>query len=396
MLIHRNIQPILQEIAHQFPVIGLLGPRQSGKTTLAKETFPHHTYISLEDLDVRARAQEDPRTFLASYANPQGLILDEIQHVPTLLSYIQTQVDQTRVPGYFILTGSQNILVSEAVSQTLAGRIAVFTLLPLSISELNADGLLPLSIEDLIFRGSYPGLYAYQIDRHIWYASYTLTYLERNLRQVIMVKDLTTFHRFLKLCAARIGQLLNVSSLATDCGIKLKTAQEWLSILQASYIIFLLSPHYKNFNKRLVKTHKLYFYDTGLACSLLGIETADQLQNHYLRGGLVESLVISNFYKATYNCGELPSIYFWRDNHGHEVDCLIERGERLIPIEIKAGKTVTTDYFSGITYWLSLAGTDPNDAYVVYTGLENQKSKQGQAVSWKDAEGIVSKDLLTL
>lgn len=388
MIINRTIRLVLERIAHQFPVIALIGPRQSGKTTIAQLVFSKHTYISLEDLDIRAQAQKDPREFLEFYKNPYGLILDEIQNVPTLLSYIQTQVDKSRIPGYFILTGSQNYLVTQQLSQSLAGRVAIFTLLPLSISELKLGGLLPNTIEELVYKGSYPGLYVQPIDLPIWYSSYILTYLERDVRQLTSIKDLTTFQLFLKLCAGRTGQLLNLSSLANDCGINLKTAQGWLSLLQATYIVFLLQPHYKNFNKRLIKTPKLYFYDTGLVCSLLGITSSEQLKTHYLRGSLVECLIISNFFKESFNIGRIPQIYFWRDNHGHEVDCLLEQGERLIPIEIKAGRTVSSDYFSELVYWSKLANIDPSLGYIVYAGLAGQRSKHGQVVPWKDAHTI--------
>ncbi|WP_202943302.1 ATP-binding protein [Candidatus Amoebophilus asiaticus] len=248
---------------------------------------------------------------------------------------------------------------------------------------------MPESIEELVYKGCYPGLYAHNLDLSIWYSSYTLTYLERDVRQVATIKDLPTFQLFLKLCAGRVGQLLNVSSLASDCGINMKAAQGWLSLLQASYIIFLLQPHYKNFNKRLVKTPKLYFYDTGLACSLLGITSVDQLRTHYMRGSLVESLIIANFFKGYYNSAQIPRLYFWRDNYSHEVDCLIEQADILIPVEIKSGRTVASDYFSELTYWSKLSGSDPADNYLVYAVTEGQKRKNGQVLSWKDSDAII-------
>lgn len=388
LMITRNMTLILKKVAEQLPVVALLGPRQSGKTTLAQTTFSKHKYISLEDLDIRAQATNDPREFLEFHRNEHGIILDEIQNVPGLLSYIQTIVDKEEQVGYFILTGSQNFLINQTITQTLAGRIAILTLLPLSIFELKENNLLPQTIEELVYKGSYPRLYAREIMLSVWYSSYILTYIERDVRQVATIADLTVFQLFLKLCAGRIGQLLNVSSLANDCGIPLRTAQAWLSLLQASYIIFLLQPHYKNYSKRLVKTSKLYFYDTGLACSLLDIESAEQLRSHYLRGNLVECLLISDLFKQNYNRARIPHIYFWRDNHGHEIDCLVEYGTSLTPIEIKAGRTVTADYFTGLNYWNALSQNDPRNGFVLYAGPEGQISNQAQVLSWRDIERI--------
>lgn len=388
MIIKRDLESMLKKVAQEFPVVTLFGPRQSGKTTLAQLTFQHHMYVSLEDLDIRMQALEDPRGFLEHYANPHGIILDEVQHVPSLLSYIQTYVDQKKQPGYFILTGSQNFLINQAVTQTLAGRMAILTLLPCSIAELEKSNVLPEMIEDLVYKGSYPSLYAQERMVSLWYSSYIASYIERDVRQVTNIGDLATFKLFLKLCAGRVGQLLNVSSLANDCGISLRTAQEWLSILQASYVIVLLQPHYKNFSKRLVKTPKLYFFDTGLACSLLGLESAAQVVSHYLRGGLVENLIITDLYKQYYNSSREPQIYFWRDNHGHEIDCLLEKGDTLVPIEIKAGRTLTKDYFSTFDFWHQLTGGLPAMAFVVYGGYENKNFSYGNAVSWRSVNTI--------
>lgn len=390
-MILREMAHILQEAAQQFRVVTILGPRQSGKTTLAQETFKNHTYVSLEDLDIRAHALEDPREFLEFHKNPHGIILDEIQNVPTILPYIQTMVDREKINGYFILTGSQNFLINEAITQTLAGRMAVLTLLPLSISELKDNKLLPKTAEGYIYKGSYPQLYAQKTNIQLWYSSYTLSYIERDVRQVTTINELTTFKLFLQLCAGRIGQSLNISSLANDCGITQRTADKWLSLLQASYIIILLQPYYKNFSKRLVKTPKLYFYDTGLACSLLGIESEDQVKTHYLRGGLMENLIITDLYKQYAHKGRSPHLYFWRDNHGHEIDCLIEKGTYLFPIEIKAGKTISSNYFSGLNYWNELTHNDPTQSLVVYSGSEDQKRSNGNVFSWQSASQIIEK-----
>ncbi|HVX01090.1 MAG TPA: ATP-binding protein, partial [Candidatus Babeliaceae bacterium] len=370
-------------------VVAVLGPRQSGKTTLVRNTFGQHKYISLENLDLREIATHDPRQFLESNRNEHGIILDEFQNVPTLLSYIQTYVDQEKLKGYFILTGSQNFLVNQAISQTLAGRIAILTLLPLSIKELKESHILP-GIDELIFNGCYPRIYGENVLPSVFYPSYTLTYIERDVRQITQVTDLTAFKRFVQLCAGRIGQFLNISSLATDCGISQATAKAWLSLLEASYIIFLLQPHYQNFSKRLIKTPKLYFYDTGLACSLLGLDMASQVSTHYLRGALFESLIISDLYKCFYNTARAPRLYFWRDNHGHEIDCIIEKGQHLMPIEIKASRTIHLDFFKGLQYWLNLAGTDKRDSFVIYGGDNYFTLSNGTIVSWKEIDRIFS------
>ncbi len=389
-MIIRDLKNTLEEVSKQLPVIAILGPRQSGKTTLAQTSFKNHIYLSLEDLDTRARALNDPREFLEFHRNPYGLILDEIQNAPELLSYIQTYVDRENVLGYFILTGSQNFLVNQAVTQTLAGRIAILTLLPLSIAELRKNNLLPNTVEEFIFKGSYPRLYAHPIQPSLWYASYTLTYIERDVRQLASITDLTVFQLFMKLCAGHIGRLVNISSLANECGIDLRVAKGWLSILQASYIIFLLQPYYKNFNKRLVKTPKLYFYDTGLASALLQIESVEQLQTHYLRGELMENAIIAEFLKDVYNSARIPHLYFWRDNHGNEIDCLIEKGTHIIPVEVKAGRTVTTRYFKGLNYWNELTKNNPAKSYVIYAADENQKWKYGHVLSWKFSDTIIT------
>ena len=389
MYIKRRLTGLVESAAKQFPVISLLGPRQSGKTTLAKKVFPKHKYISLEDLDQRAFAKNDPREFLKYAKNKNGVILDEIQHVPTILSYIQTEVDANRIPGYFVLTGSQNFLLNQALTQTLAGRMAVLKLMPLSIRELYDAKIEFNGIEELIYKGCYPIIYSQTTTISMFYSSYVFTYIERDVQQVTDVGDLTQFRLFLKMCAGRIGQLLNVSQLSNDCGLSLYKTEQWLSLLQASYIIFLLQPHYKNFSKRLVKTPKLYFYDTGIASWLLDIESEEQLRTHYLKGGLTENLIITDFNKEYYNSGREPHTYFWRDNHGHELDCLLEKGEELYPIEIKSGYTVAQNYFSGLKYWNGLTNNNPENGYVVYSGDESQKRTFGNVISWKHVYEII-------
>lgn len=383
-MIQRNISIKIKELAKKFPVIAILGPRQSGKTTIAKNTFDQHVYLSLEDINTFKFAENDMYTFFDTHHNKSGIILDEIQNTPKLLSYIQTYVDQhDDLRGYFILTGSHNILLNEAISQTLAGRVAILTLLPLSINELDVAGLLPNKIENLMYNGLYPRIYAHNINPKDWYPSYIRTYLERDVRQIKNVSDLSVFQRFVGLCAGRIGQILNITSIANDCGISVSTVKAWLSVLEASYLIFLLQPHFKNFNRRLTKSPKIYFYDTGLVCALLGIESAETLANHYLRGGLFESLIISELMKNRFNQGMNPNLYFWRDKDGHEVDCIAEWASRLIAFEIKSGRTVSQDFFEGLAYWSKLSANSVKNNFVIYGGDDRQLRNAATLVSWK-------------
>jgi len=388
-MIKRQLTFILKHLAEQFRVIAVLGPRQSGKTTITQETFNKHAYVSLEDTDNRSFAETDPRSFLQLYHNEYGIILDEIQHVPSLLSYIQTEVDRTKRKGYFILTGSQNFLLNEKITQTLAGRVMIFTLLPLSVQELKEASLLPQDINSLILQGSYPLIYADNVNPLYWYPTYISTYIERDIRQIKNVTNISLFQTFIKLCAGRIGQLLNVSSLANDCGISAVTAESWISLLEMSYILFRAQPHHKNFSKRIVKTPKIYFYDTGIACSLLEINDPKQLATHYLRGGLFESFIFSEILKMQYNKGLTPHPYFWRDKIGHEVDCIIERGGKLHAIEMKAGKTINNDYFTALTYWKEMALSDAGTSYLVYAGDESQKRTIAEVLKWSDITKIM-------
>jgi predicted AAA+ superfamily ATPase len=280
-------------------------------------------------------------------------------------------------------------LLNQAVTQTLAGRIAITTLLPFSVSELTRARLLPKTLEQAVFYGGYPRVYTQKGDAQEWYQNYLRTYVERDIRQLKNVADLDLFKKFIGLCAGRIGQLLNVSSLANDCGITMSTVKSWLSLLEASYIIFLLQPYHKNFSKRLIKSPKLYFYDTGLACSILGIEAPENVHNHYLRGGLVESFVLADLAKTMYNQGQEPRCYFWRDSIGHEVDGIIERGQRMLKIEVKASKTIQPHFFDNLDYLSQLAKTDNADNYVIYAGDEQYKRTAGSVVSWKKSADIL-------
>lgn len=389
MYIKRRLEPDLRRFAGLFPVVAVVGPRQSGKTTLVRQTFADYKYFSLEDPDTLDAVKADPRDFLERDYGTPGIILDEFQHEPTLLSYMQGIVDRNRRPGYFILTGSHNFLMNQAISQSLAGRVALLTLLPLSIGELRESNLLPFDINNAIFKGFYADIFSRNIAAGDFYPQYTKTFVERDVRQLSHVGSLTDFQRFLRLCAGRIGQLLNVSSLADDCGISVPTAKSWLSILEASYIIFLVQPHFKNFSKRIIKSPKLYFYDTGLASWLLKISSEEYVAEHYLRGSLFESMILSDLYKSFYNRAHDPSVYFWRDSHGHEVDCLLDFGTTLVPIEIKASTTIQASFFEGLHFWCDLANVSQNQCYVVYAGNETQARSRGTVLSWQDVDSLV-------
>lgn len=389
-MISRQISQYLQKISHYYPVIMLTGPRQSGKTTLVKSLFAEKTYLSLEDIDNRQFATEDPRGFLNQL--PQGAIIDEAQYVPTLFSYIQTRVDKHQQLAEFILTGSQNFLLLEKVSQSLAGRAGIAHLLPFSLKELQEANIQDKNdLDQRIFNGFYPRIYDLNIEPNDWYKSYVNTYIERDIRQIKNVQNLSKFQLFIRLCAGRIGQLLNLSSLATECGVNHSTIQSWLSILEASFLIFRLQPYHKNFNKRLVKQAKLYFYDTGLACYLLGISQSTQLHSHYLKGSLFENFIIADLIKKQFNQGKDPNFYFWRDNHGHEIDLLIEQGEDLLPIEIKSGATITKDFFKPLNFWLKLSNI--TKGYLIYTGKQSQVRNNIDILSWHDLSQLDIIDL---
>lgn len=391
MFIKRALKPTLTRFS-KFPVVGVFGPRQSGKTTLVQNVFKKHRYLNFEDPIIRTYATESPQEFLREYGNKHGIILDEFQYVPQILSYIQIESDTHNRPGYFVLTGSQNFLMNQAVTQSLAGRIGLLKLLPLSIQELKNTRLLPEQVNELIFSGGYPRIYAKDFTPTEFYPSYIHSYLERDVRQLVNIENLATFQKFLQLCAGRVGQLLNISDLAVSCGISQQTAKSWLTILQASYVIFLLEPYHANFNKRITKSPKLYFYDTGLACSLLKMRSAQDLALSPFRGPLFECLIISDLAKQYYNQGLEAPLYFWRDLNGRtEVDCLINRGIKLVAIEIKAGDASTSRYFDGLTQWNEIAKTNPADNYVVYTGEHNQPWQKGNLISWQSSSSLVQK-----
>jgi len=385
----RKLAETLKRYA-KFPVVALLGPRQSGKTTLVQNVFPKHKFLSLDDERNQAFALDDPEGFLLTNENEHGIILDEFQYAPKLTTYIKLESDKKKRPGYFILTGSQNFLVNKAITESLAGRVGILNLLPLSNKELIENQLACESASEVIFNGGYPRIYADKIPPVEFYPSYILSYIQRDVGQLINPNNMSTFRRFVQLCAGRIGQLCNVNALAAETGISAPTAKEWLSILEASYILFFLEPHFQNFNKRLVKTPKLYFFDTGLACSLLRIDSPETLSNSHFQGALFESLIISDLYKQYCNQGIRPSLYFWRDSGGaHEVDCVLDQGGKLYPIEIKAGRSISSDAFRGLDYWNEIADAKPQDSYLIYADTKKQIRRQGNVIGWKDSSSLV-------
>lgn len=380
-MIPRTAEQTIRSLLEGFPIVTITGPRQSGKSTLARVIFADKPYVSLEDPDIRLAARDDPRAFLERF--PDGAVFDEVQRYPELFSYLQTRVDRDGRLGLYILTGSQQFGLLSGITQSLAGRTAFVELLPFTLGELAQAGTLPPQLDEILVKGSYPPLYDRKLAHRPWFNAYVTAYVERDVRQLLKVQELETFQRFVRLCAGRSGQLLNLSALAADCGITHNTAKAWISVLEASYILFQLRPHHANFNKRLVKTSKLYFYDTGLVCWLLGIQTSEQLASHPLRGSIFETFVVAEAMKCRLNAGERPGLHFWRDSNGNEVDLLVEQGLRLLPVEIKAGKTVARDFFSGLEKWLALSGDLAINPLLVYGGDENFRHKGVDVVGWR-------------
>lgn len=375
-MIPRQAENEVRNLARQFKTVAVVGPRQSGKTTLVSKVFDNKPYVNLENPDQRRYALEDPRGFLSLY--PEGAVLDEIQRAPELFSYLQQILDESPENGKFILTGSNNFLLQEKISQSLAGRVGYLFLLPLSIEE---TGKVNPDYNTLLLKGSYPALYNElnkEADPSKYYANYIRTYVERDVRLIKNITDLYAFERLLRLCAGRIGQLLNMSSLAIEVGVDIKTIGSWISILETSFILFRLQPYHKNYNKRIVKMPKLYFYDTGVATALLGIENPAQLVYHPFRGNLFENLVILEILKKRYNSGKRGNLFFWRDNVGNEVDLLIETSLQPLAVEIKAGLTVTDEFFKGIRFWQKL--NNKQHAFVVYAGKSIQKRSENITV----------------
>ena len=369
-MINRKIEPIFRDLVSQYPVVTLTGPRQSGKTTLCRKVFPSMAYANLESPDVREYAATDPRGFLSAYA--EGVIIDEIQRVPQLISYVQSIVDERKTPGQFILTGSQQFEVMNTINQSLAGRTALLRLLPFSISEIQKTTL-PKSLDMMLLKGFYPRIHDHGLNPTQALGDYYETYIERDLRQLMSIRDLSLFQKFVRLCAGRIGQILNMQSLANDTGVSHTTVQQWVSLLEASYIVVLLKPWYCNISRRLIKSSKLYFYDVGLAAYLLGMESEIHVSRDPLRGNLFENLALIGAIKYRFNRGKKNAVTFYRDSRGNEVDMILESGREVFPIEVKAGATIADDFFKGLKYFSRVAGEPSHGSGLIYGGKEIQQ-----------------------
>lgn len=380
-MITRLLSSTLRRLAASFPIVAITGPRQSGKTTLSRAIFAGKPYVSLEDPAERAFALEDPKGFLARFS--QGAIFDEAQRWPDLFSYLQGMVDENRAPGRFVLTGSQQFGLLSGVSQSLAGRVGLSRLLPLALAETPSISNDTADLDTLMTKGGYPALHAESVAPTDWFSSYVATYIERDVRQVLNIQDLSAFQRFLRLCAGRTGQLLNLSALAGETGISASTARAWMSVLEASDLVFLLPPYHRNFGKRLVKSPKLYFVDVGLACWLLGIRDPEVLRLHPLRGALFETLVVSEFLKDRHNQGLTADLYFWRDNNGVEADLLFEQQGKLQTVEIKSGQTITGDYIRACRQSARFAGDEALLPWLVYGGEQEYERSGVRVISWK-------------
>jgi uncharacterized protein len=380
-MFNRKILNEINILKTKFRVLTLVGPRQSGKTTLCRMAFPDYEYLSLEDLDMREYASNDPRGFLQDH--PERVIFDEVQRVPQLLSYIQTRVDQDNIKAQFVLTGSHQLELSAAISQSLAGRTALLKLLPLSLAELYEQNTIA-DLDSVLLDGFMPGRHVDQIDNARFYRAYFQTYIERDVRQLINLKDASKFEKFVRLCAGRIGQLINQVSLANDVGVSSSTINEWISVLEASFIIFRLQPYYGNISKRLIKTPKLYFIDTGLAAWLLGIETTTHMQRDPLRGNLFENFIVLDCIKKIYNKGKDPALFFYRDSHGNEVDLVEKNVDGFIATEIKSSKTWHSSFTKGLNHFKKTLGEKTIESRVIYGGEENRQAEDYRLFSYQE------------
>lgn len=387
MLLIREMTPEIINMGEKYPVVTVVGMRQTGKTTIVRTCYPDKDYVNLENIDERTLAEDDPRRFLDRF--PQGAIIDEIQRVPSLLSYIQTTVDENQQMGQFILTGSHQLALQESISQSLAGRTAILKLYPLSLAELHQNDITQ-NINHNILRGGFPKLYQTDLDATKYYANYTQTYLERDVRQLINLKDMTAFQKFMRLCAGRIACPLNANELANETGVSATTINQWLSVLEASYIIYRLAPLYENFGKRLTKSPKLYFADVGLASYLLGIETEQQLDRDPARGRLFENMVLLEIIKKRANQGLEPNVFFYRDKSQLEVDIVYQQGHQLIPIEVKSGETYQKDYTKSLKRYMESAKDRAPHGYLIYGGQQEQKVENIELLNYQKTAEIVA------
>ena len=384
-MIQRQALALIRKYSKQFRALAVVGPRQSGKTTLVKQAFPNKPYISLENPDERLWAQKDPRGFLNRFKT--GAILDEAQRSPDLFNYLQQIIDESNKDGQFILTGSNNFMLQESISQSLAGRIGYIDLLPLNYNEILEFKKKNYETEDLIFRGCYPEIYDKKRLPEIWYPSYIRTYVERDVKQLRNIDNTLLFNRFLQLCAGRTGQLFSAAAISNECGIDVRTVNAWIGILQSSYIIFLLPPHHNNFNKRVVKSPKLYFYDTGVACSLLGLKSKEEISVSHFKGALFENYVITEIMKSNLNTGTNAKLYFWRDNNGTEIDLIIDNNGKLLPIEIKSSQTYNEEFQRSLLKWNNYSGN--KGGVLLYSGTMEMKTTENiQVLNWKNHKSM--------
>ena len=385
-MIPRQSASLARTLAREFKIVAIIGPRQAGKTTLAREVFADRPYVSLEAPDDLQFARDDPRRFLAQY--DQGAVIDEAQRCPELFSYLQGIVDSRKEPGQFVLTGSQHFGLMERLTQSLAGRVGFLRLLPFSLAELAKAGRVPESLDGMLFQGGYPPLYDQPVVPERWLDAYLTTYVERDVRQLVNVRDLGAFQRFVRLCAGSIGRLVNLSRIGSNAGIDQKTVSSWLGILESSFIVFRLQPHHRNFRKRLVKSPKLYFYDVALAVRLLGVDAADQIATHPLRGELFENWVVSELLKGRSVRGKSDNLCFWRSHVGHEVDVVAEHANSLMPVDVKSGATIAADWFDALDRWVELAGAVAENPTLVYGGDRRQSRRNIDVLPWRKVASL--------
>jgi predicted AAA+ superfamily ATPase len=380
MNITREIKKNVDQLIDKYPIIAITGPRQSGKTTFLKSTFPEYEYINLENPDNREFATEDPNGFLKRYSGKT--IIDEVQRVPSLFSYLQSKVDEDNIMGHYILSGSQNFHLMQNITQSLAGRVALFRLFPFDFQELKSENLLSSNYLSSLIKGFYPAIYSRDINSTVYYSNYIETYIQRDVTELLEVKNLGLFKKFLSLLATRAGQLLNLNSLANECGISQPTAKSWLSVLESSYVVFTLQPYFENFSKRLVKTPKLYFYDSGLLCHLLGINDVDYLLTNPIKGALFENMIIAEHFKRMYHKNEVIDSWFWRDSAGNEIDLLYTLNQEIIVYEIKSTETIMTNQMKGLNYFEKAAINKMVSKKLIYTGIENYIRQNCEIIPW--------------